>query len=257
MAKKQTLEQRASGEDIALIVKSLRENSPEQTGADLKKLLKLLGQDSCPVGLLMWSALCGSIEMKQIVAKNKTSDQSVLDALMLDSESAPFYVVDLLQKEEIFQHFIVDLFGNENPFSNVLDLDELVSENYNIFDEDRWKTLIPTQGYCSVMQAELVRIVWRLCQIANYMNAYQLRYEDQMFVVLNHAIDSLSGISQFSKNVLRALLRWSHIKHRSMKSEVLSYGMERTDPIFLIVNIYLRQNTEPVQFDKNIFYKEY
>lgn len=257
MAKKQTLEQPASGENMESIVKSLRENSPEQTGSDLKKLLKLLGQDSCPVGLLMWSALCGSIEMKQIVAKNKISDQGILDALMLDSESAPFYVVDLLQQEEIFQNFVVDLYGDKSPFSNVSNLDDLVTESFNIYDEDRWKLLIPKQGYCNVMQAELIRILWRLCQIANYMNAYQLRYEDQMFVVFNHAIDCLSGISQFSKNILRALLRWSQIRHRSRNPEILSYGMERTDLIFLIVNIYLLRNTESVQFDKNVFFKGY
>ena len=257
MEKKQTLEQRASGEDITSVVKSLRGNPPKQTGPDLKKLLKLLEQDFCPLGLLMWAALCGSVEMKKIVAKNKNSDQSVLDALMLDSELAPFYVVDLLHQEDVYQRFVQNIYGDENPYSDVSDIDELMYENFNIYDEDRWKILIPAHGYCNVMQPELLRIVWRLAQILNYMNAYQLRYEDQMFVVLNSAVDSLSGISNFSKNVLRALLRWSQIEHRSRNTEVFSSGWERNYPIYLITNIYLRQNSEPVQFDKNIFYKGY
>lgn len=149
-----TLEQRCKGDDIAGIVKSLRINPPDQTALEHKKLIKLLGKKTCPSGLLMWAALCGSIEMKQSVAKNPSIDQLTCDALMMDIEQAPWYVFELLSNQVVFEKFMQGLYAVDSLYPDVSSMADLLDEAESCYQGKKWMQHIPKQGACDVLQAE-------------------------------------------------------------------------------------------------------
>jgi hypothetical protein len=246
-----TLEQRCKGDDIAGIVKSLRMNPPEQTDPEQKKLIKLLGKKTCPSGLLMWAALCGSIEMKQSVAKNPSINQLTCDALIMDAEQAPWYVFTLLENEAVFVRFMQDIYGIDCPYPDALTVNELFDETETCYQEDKWKELIPEQGECEILQAELIRILWRFGRTLNYGVAYTVDYDDEMFIVLNAALDRITEIGLFGRNVLRAFLRWSQIIQRGSDSKLPeSNYIERYYPVNIVVDVFLRKFSDPIPFDK-------
>lgn len=255
MAKSMTLEQRCTGGDIVDIVKSLRMAPPGQTDTELKKLLKSLGKPTCPPALLMWAALCGSREMKQVVAKNEGIDQSIRDALMMDAEMAPWYVFDILEGKDRFSDFMLDIYGADSPYSDASNLADLIYETASSDQEGKWKPQIPEQGSCDVLQAELVRIIWRFARTLNYCVAYDIKYDDQMFIVLHSALDRVTDISPFSRNLLKAFLRWSQMQQRSRDGSPPSSGYERYDPVSVVVDVILRSQVDPIPFDSHSIYK--
>lgn len=253
-----SLVSRCNSNDLVEVVKSLRADPPVLTDVDKKKLKRLLGQPTVPKGLLLWVALCGPIEMKQVVAKNISASLIVLEALLMDAEAAPFYVFDILARDDIYAAFISDVFSDEPQYSDAENLEELIYKSISTDADNAWKELIPKNGSCNILQAELIRILWRFGRTLNNMIAYQLHYDDKMFCVLFSAVDSLSQASTFSKNVLKAFLRWSQIKQRGgSEAEALpSHGYERFDPVNLVVDIFLRKFKEPIPFNSIIAYGE-
>jgi hypothetical protein len=256
MIKGQTLAKRYGSMDMSSVVMDLRRNPPVQTGDEGKKLLKVLAKDSCPVGMQMWAAFFGTIDMKLTVARNVSAATCVHDALMLDAETSPWYVFDVLAHEGVFLNFMRDVYGSEATCPDAENLEDLISGSMTTELEKQWAQLIPKQGHCETMQSELVRILWRFGRTLNYMVAYKLHYDDQMFLVLNDAVDSIEGISVFSRNVLRAFLRWSQLKQRSGNRLVPSHGYERYDPVNVVVDVYLRKFKLGVPFDGSVVYKE-
>lgn len=250
-----TLEQRCKGDDIAGIVKSLRINPPEQTDPEQKKLIKLLGKKTCPSGLLMWAALCGSIEMKQSIAKNPAIDQATCDALMMDTEQAPCYVFELLSNEVVFENFMHGLNGIDSLNLDALSMAELLDETESCYQEEKWKLYIPKQGASDVLQAELIRILWRFANTLNYCTAYTLDYDDKMFIVLNSALDHIADLSLFSENILRTFLRWSQIAQRGRFTQLPKSQIERNYPVNIVVDVFLRKFPDPIPFDKNGIYR--
>jgi len=251
-----SLVSRCNSNDLVEVVKSLRADPPVLTDVDKMKLKRLLGQPTVPQGLLLWVALCGPIEMKQIVAKNISASLMVLKALVMDAEAAPFYVFDILARDDIYAAFISDVFIGESPYSDAENLEELIYNSISTDADNAWKELIPKNGSCNILQAELIRILWRFGRTLNHMIAYQLHYDDKMFCVLFSAVDSLSQTSTFSKNVLKAFLRWSQVKQRGgSEAEALpSHGYERFDPVNLVIDIFLRKFKEPIPFNSIIAY---
>ena len=253
-----SLVSRCNNNDLVEVVKSLRANPPVLEGGDERKLKQLLGRPTVPQGLLLWVALCGPIEMKQVVAKNTSASLMVLEALVMDAEAAPFYVFDILARDDIYASFISNVFNGDSPYSGAENLEELIYKSISTDANIAWKDSIPTNGSCNILQAELIRILWRFGRTLNNMIAYQLHYDDRMFCVLFSAVDSLSQTSTFSKNVLKAFLRWSQVKQRGgSEAEALpSHGYERFDPVNLVVDIFLRKFKEPIPFDSVIAYGE-
>lgn len=255
MAKSLTLEQRCSGNDIVALIKHLRLDPPGQTDPELKKLIKLLSKDKCPPALLIWASLCGSIEMKQSIAKNPAIDQVTCDALMMDAEQAPFYVFELLGNEVVFENFMHGLNGIDSLNLDALSMADLLDETESCYQEEKWKLYIPKQGASDVLQAELIRILWRFANTLNYGTAYTLDYDDKMFIVLNSALDHIDGISLFSKNILRAFLRWSQIAQRGRYDQLPKSQIERYYPVNIVVDVFLRKFPDPIPFDKNGIYR--
>lgn len=247
MRKKLTLAQRCAGDDILAVVRDLRANPPGQTDDEYEELLELLYKRACPVGLLMWAALCGSLKMKRRVATNSSIRPSVLKALMMDVEMAPWYVFDMVSDEKVFAKLMRNLYGKESPYPDASNLDDVISESMNTTLQEHWAQFIPKVGACDIMQAELVRILWRFGQIWNYGVAYKLNYDDQMFIVLNDAINKIPRISAFSRNVLRALLRWTQISQRGLDVPPINY--EPYFLMFFIVDVYLRKVPDAVPFN--------
>lgn len=255
MAKSLTLEQRRTGNEIVALIKNLRLDPPGQTDPERKKLIKLLSKDKCPPALLMWAALCGSIEMKQSIAKNPAIDQATCDALMMDAEQAPFYVFELLNNEVVFERFMQELYGVDSPYPDAFSMSDLFYETLTCYQEEKWKQDIPNQGASGVLQAELIRILWRFANILIYCKAYSLDYEDQMFIVLNSALDHIPDLSLFSRNVLSAFLRWSQIKQRGQIIILPESQFDRCDSVNFVVDVFLRKFPEPIPFDKNSYYR--
>lgn len=256
MTRKPSIESRFAGDDVVAVVGTLRRDPPGQTGAEKKKMLNLLGQESCPPGLLMWAALCGCLELRQKVAANASAGEAVREALMQDAEAAPWYVFDVLDNEDVFSAFVRDIYGGDCPYDDVSTIEELISESMTSAAVEQWGKSVPKEGSCEHMQAELVRILWRFARTMNYGVAYSLGYDDQMFIVLNTAVDGIRGITPFSRNVLRAFLRWSQIRQRSKAGLVPSHGYERYDPVNLVVDVYLRRSADAVPFSKVGIYEE-
>lgn len=253
MTKKLSTQQRCSGDDIYSVVKALRMDPPGQTAADMKALLKVLSQDTCPTGLLMWAALCGSIDMKQKVALNPSVDFSVIEILMMDAESAPWYVLDLLNNEVVYAKLMSDLYGEVFPYTAESCFEELAYDCMTSEVIKYWEQFIPKQGPCEILQPELVRILWRFARTLNYMVAYSLDYDDEMFLVLSSAVSSLQ-VSSLNKNILFALLRRSQIQQRSKDIRLPPAGYD--DPVDIVVDVFLRKFPEPVPFSNDVLYRK-
>lgn len=248
MAKKLTLEQRGTGEDLVAVVRNLRADSPAPTDPEKKKLLKSLAKESCPQGLLLWAAMCGTIEMKGVVASNPSAGPEALGALMLDVDAAPWYIMNVLEREDVLRAFISEVFGDEPPFVDVESLEELIDACRSSDMELKWKSQIPPQGSCKVMQPELIRILWRFGRTLNYCVAYKLGYDDEMFNTLDASIEALDGISLLTKSILRACLRWSQLIQRGGRSTPPHGGFERYDLVEIVVAAYLTRVTDAVSF---------
>lgn len=255
MAKSLTLEERCKGDDIAGIVKSLGINSPDQMALEQNKLIKLLGKKTCNCGLLMWAALCGSIEMKQSAAKNPSIDQLTCDALMMDAEHAPYYVFELLDNEVVFENFMHGLNGIDSLNLDAMNIAELLDETESCYQEEKWKLYVPKNGASDVLQAELIRILWRFASTLNYCTAYTLDYDDKMFIVLNSALDYITDLSLFSKNILKAFLLWSQIAQRGRYAQLPKSQIERYYPVNIVVDVFLRKFPDSIPFDKNGIYR--
>lgn len=243
MATKKTVEV-----DLISAVKAMRAQAIAQQ-TDVAEMLKALKKKSCPVETLLWAALCGSTSMKQLVATNPKADDKVIDALMLDSETAPWYVIDLLQRPEVYAAFVTDIYGDDHPYPDVESIDDLFYAAAAIFEEAKWAKLVPKVGVADVLQAELLRILWRFGRTASNGVAYMLDYDDPMFLTLNDAVDQISGISARSRNVLRALLRWSQLHQRGGDALPPGYSYERFDPVNLVVDLFVRRHPAPMPFD--------
>jgi len=248
MAKKPTLEQRAAGDDLVAVVRSLRADSPALTDPERKKLLKSLAKESCPQGLLLWAAMCGTVEMKSVVANSPSAGPEVLTALVLDADSAPWYIVDLLKREDTLRAFITDVFRDESPFVDAESLEELIDICRSSDADAKWKSQIPPKGSCKLMQPELIRIMWRFGRTLNYRVAYKLDYDDEMFNTLDASIEALDGISLLTKAILRACLRWSQLTQRGGRSTPPDGGFERYDLVEIVVAAYLARVKDPVPF---------
>lgn len=234
--------------DLISAVKAMRAQEMTQP-TDPAELLKTLKKKSCSMETLMWADLCGSTEMKQLVAANPKADEAVIDALLLDSEAAPWYVIDLLQRPEVFAAFVADIYGDDNPFTDASSILDLCSETGTIHRENELRELIPKMGAAKVLQAELLRILWRFGRTQNYGVAYQLDLDDAMFLVLNEAVDQIAGINQRSKNILRALLRWSQVEQRGCYEPLPRVLLERYEPVNVVVDLYVLDCPEFVPFD--------
>lgn len=248
MAKKLTLEQRATGDDLVAVVRNLRADPPPSTGPETKKLLKSLAKEACPQGLLLWAAMCGTVEMKSVVASNHSAGPEVLNALVLDADAAPWYVVSLLEREDVLRKLISEAFGDLSPFVDAESLEDLLDACRSSDVEAKWKSQIPPQGSCTVMQPELIRILWRFGRTLNYCVAYKLDYDDEMFNTLDASIEALDGISLLTKSILRACLRWSQLIQRGGQSTPPHGGFERYDLVEIVVAAYLTRVTNPVPF---------
>jgi hypothetical protein len=255
IAKKSVYEQNSANDDIASSLKNLRMNPPTEADSSQKKLIKQLGQPKCPPELLLWASLFGSVEMKQSVAKNKGISTQVCEALMMDAEFAPYYVFSLMENQAVFARFIKEVYGPNNPFPDVLNMSDLYDETEYCYQDEKWKSYIPNQGSSNVLQAELIRILWRFGRTLNYCVAYTVDYDDEMFIVLNFALDRISNISSFGKNVLRAFLRWSQIQQRARDNQLPKTIRERYDPVNIVVDVFLRNFPDPIPFDQTEFMK--
>lgn len=101
----------------------------------------------------------------------------------------------------------------------------------------------------------MIRILLRFGNTLNYCTAYTLDYDDKMFIVLNSALDQIAGLSLFSKNILRAFLRWSQIKQRGRYAQLPKSLIERDYPVNIVLDVFLRKFPDPIPFDKNGIYR--
>jgi len=248
MPKQMTLAKRCAGADILAVVQSLRVDPPLTSGPESKKLLRTLEKSTCPEGLLLWAAMYGSIEMKCAVANNPVASLDIVSTLIVDTHAAPWYVISLLGRDDIFKSFVSDVFKGYPRFSEAETLEVLIQECYAAGLDKKWESHIPKQGSSKVLQAELVRILWRFGRTLNYCVAYKLDYDDEMFLTLNAALDLLDNISFTSKCILRACLRWSQLIQRGGSVKVPDGGYERYDLVEVPVSAFLLHMQDPLPF---------
>jgi len=195
------------------------------------------------------------LEMKQAVAKNPTYNLAVLKTLMLDNESAPWYVLSVARHRSIFRNLIIDLYGKDtwhlsSGISSIENLrDDHASEEKT---KKRWLEFIPESGTSNVLQAVLIRILYYFGHSWWKGLPYELRSDEEMYVTLEFALDSLENISLFSKNILRALLRLEQMASRSF---VIESQPRHTDMFGSycnpVVNVFLHRNQTPIPFVVN------
>jgi hypothetical protein len=65
-------------------------------------------------------------------------------------------------------------------------------------------------------------------------------------------------INSFSRNIMRALLRWSQIIHRGGDNAdiIQKHGLERLATLDLIIDVFLRKFSDPIHFDSIAAYGE-
>lgn len=250
IAKKFVCEQNSPNDDIASSLKNLQMNPPTEADSSQKKLIKQLGQPKCPPELLLWASLFGSVEMKQSVAKNKGISTQICEALMMDAEFAPYYVFSLMENQAVFARFMQEVYGANNPYPGALNMYDLFDATESCYQEDKWKEFISEQGVSDILQSELIRILWRFGRTFNYGVAYTLDYDEEMFIVLNSALDRILNIGHFGKNILRAFLRCSQIQHRARDSQLPENRLERYYPVNIVVDVFLRNFPDPIPFDQ-------
>jgi hypothetical protein len=248
MTKPYAIEKLAVGNNLVDVVRNLRNARPLVIEYDNKKLLKSLAKDSCPQGLLLWAAIYGTTEMKTTVALNPAAESEALTALLLDALDAPWYVVSILERKDILKSFIFELFGDLPDLTNSSSLNDLDSACWLYAVNSKWKDEIPSQGACTNLQSELIRITWRFGKTLNYGVAYKLDYDDEMFTTLNGSVELLKGISLLTKCILHSLLRWSQLIQRGGSSIPPIFGYERTSFVGVIVAACLIREPEPISF---------
>lgn len=248
MPKPMTLAKRCAGDDILAVVQSLRVDPPLTSGPESKKLLRMLGKSTCPEGLLLWAAMYGSLEMKCAVANNPVASLDIVSTLFMDAVAAPWYVISLLGRDDIFRSFVTDVFSVSPGLSEAESLELLIQQRHSQGLDKKWESYIPKQGSSKVLQAELVRILWRFGRTLNYCVAYKLDYDDEMFLTLNAALDLLENISFTSKCILRACLRWSQLIQRGGSVKVPDGGYERYDLVEVPVSAFLLHMQDPLPF---------
>lgn len=248
MPKPMTLAKRCAGDDILAVVQSLRVDPPLTSGPESKKLLRMLGKSTCPEGLLLWAAMYGSLEMKCAVANNPVASLDIVSTLFMDAVAAPWYVISLLGRDDIFRSFVTDVFSVSPGLSEAESLELLIQHRHSQGLDKKWESYIPKSGSSEVMQAELVRILWRFGRTLNYCVAYKLDYDDEMFLTLNAALDLLENISFTSKCILRACLRWSQLIQRGGSVKVPDGGYERYDLVEVPVSAFLLHMQDPLPF---------
>lgn len=239
-----------------VLIKDIRQHREKMAtcaNEELQGIIKKLRSKRCSQSLLMWAALFGTIEAKQAAAENKSASPSLMRALMMDSESAPWYVLCVLGHENIFAEFIGDLYGANNSswasssLENYLSGETLAEEQTN-----PWLEFIPRSGTCNVLQAELIRISNELSNHSFDGGPYDLERKDELYVTLNLAIDMLKDISTLSRNILRALVRLEQISKRSFVKKPPSNGWcEGSACSQPVVDLFLRQHPVAIPFTAN------
>ena len=225
---------------------------------DEKKLVNQIRTGKISSENLLWCTYYGTKEIKLELVKNPTTNIETLEAIVMDAEIAPYIVLDLLNRKEIFTALISDIY-EDYPYDDAESFDDLLGEiSMARYVTEDWEKQIPKSGSCTILQSELVRITWRFGRTWNYLVAYKLDYDERMMDVLFNCVDKMDFINSFSKNIMRALLRWSQIIHRGGKSAdtIPTHGLERLVTLDLIVDVFLRKFPEPINFDSIAVYGE-
>ena len=248
MGKKIAVDTSSIDGDLVAEIKAHQKRGLVQTEGEQKAFLKTLESKGCTHGLHMWAALFGTLEMKKTVAQNPSSSITALQVLMLDSESAPEYVLDILNRRKIFKLFIVDLYGSNAPPLEEESIEDLIQCCSSFPSEESWMKQLKEGGSSDILQIELIRIISRFIRTWNNMVAYQLSYDDEMFLTLELAIDSFDSISIFTKNILRAFLRLSQIQQRGSIMNFPPKKLERYESVLPVVDAFLRSFKSPIPF---------
>lgn len=225
---------------------------------DEKNLIKQIRNGKISSENLLWCTFYGTKDIKLELVKNPTTNIKTLEAILMDAEIAPYIVLDLLNRKEIYTTFIENIY-EEFPYDDAESFDDLLGEiSMARYVTEDWEKQIPKSGSCTILQSELVRITWRFGRTWNYLVAYKLDYDERMMDVLFNCVDKMEFINSFSKNIMRALLRWSQIIHRGGKSAdtIPTHGLERLVTLDLIVDVFLRKFPEPINFDSIAVYGE-
>lgn len=225
---------------------------------DEKKLIKKIRNGNISSENLLWCTFYGTKDIKLELVKNPTTNIKILEAILMDAEIAPYIVLDLLNRKEIYTAFIENIY-EEFPYDGAESFDDLLGEiSMARYVTEDWEKQIPKSGSCTILQSELVRITWRFGRTWNYLVAYKLDYDERMMDVLFSCVDKMEFINSFSKNIMRALLRWSQIIHRGGNSAdtIPTHGLERLVTLDLIVDVFLRKFPEPINFDSIAVYGE-
>ncbi len=239
--------------DLVAEIKAHQKWGLVQTDGERKAFLKTLKSKDCAHGLRMWAALFGTLEMKQAVAKNPTYNLAVLKTLMLDCESAPWYVLRVMRHRSIFRNLIIDLYGKDTPDMEIYSLDHFIG-GYLLKEwiKKPWLEFIPESGTANVLQAELIRILNNFGYAWWKGLPYDLRSDEEKYVTLEFALDSLESISLFSKNILKALLRLEQMTSRSFVIEPPGDSGEACGSYCQpVVDVFLRRNEIQIPFVAN------
>jgi hypothetical protein len=230
----------------------------EISAIDEKKLIRQIKNGKISSENLQWATFYGTKDIKLALVKNPTTDIKILEAIAMDAEIAPYIVLDLLNRKEIFTAFISNIY-EDYPYDDAESFDNLLGEiSMARYVTEDWEKQIPKSGSCTILQSELVRITWRFGRTWNYLVAYKLDYDERMMEVLFNCVDRMEFINSFSKNIMRSLLRWSQIIHRGghAADTIETHGYERFATLDLIVDVFLRKFTEPIHFDSIAAYGE-
>jgi len=225
---------------------------------DEKKLIKQIRSGKISSENLLWCTFYGTKDIKLELVKNPTTNIKTLETIVMDAEIAPYIVLDLLNRKEIYTAFVSNIY-EDFPYDNSESFDDLLGEiSMARYVTEDWEKQIPNSGSCTTLQSELVRITWRFGRTWNYMVAYKLDYDERMMDILFNCVDRMEFINSFSRNIMRALLRWSQIIHRGGKSAdtIPTHGLERLVTLDLIVDVFLRKFPEPINFDSIAAYGE-
>ena len=225
---------------------------------DEKKLVKQIRTGKISSENLLWCTYYGTKEIKLELVKNPTTNIETLEAIVMDAEIAPYIVLDLLNRKEIFTALISDIY-EDYPYDDAESFDDLLGEiSMARYVTEDWEKQIPKSGSCTILQSELVRITWRFGRTWNYLVAYKLDYDERMMDVLYKCVDSMEFINSFSRNIMRALLRWSQIIHRGGDNAdiIQKHGLERLATLDLIIDVFLRKFPDPIHFDSIAAYGE-
>ena len=225
----------------------LRQQYGQPTPLDIKRLKRTLASPRCAPHRLLWAALFGDRPLRDKVASNPASTSDVLNVLMADTDAAVWQVFAVLEREDVFKPFVLDLFGVSGNLAESDDIGDLLGNCLGVEIGAKWEDQIPKYGDCKVLQPELVRITWRLANCLFKGYAYSIGSDEDSFELMLRTIDQLVALSELSRNLLRVLLRWSQIEHRSGQSlPAGSNIIERNDPVSLFVAVCLHHFEEPV-----------